>query len=168
MCLPNLFEGKGMKYCLYGLLLGYLLGMMLDKAFGATTGTLNLKGTVPSILSLEISPETVATALPLDTTQTNTKIASVTERSNNKDGYKVTVTSTNQGKLVLDSENYIPYSLTYDNSPVNLAETAEFNNSFTNAGPQEKDVKISYTGAEHSARIAGDYTDTITFTIVAN
>ncbi len=69
-------------------------------SMAATTATLLLKGTVPQVLSIAVTAEPVASNLPLATTQSNTKVASVNERSNSNTGYKVTISSANQGKLV--------------------------------------------------------------------
>lgn len=134
----------------------------------ATNATLFLKGTIPSILSIAVTAETVATSLPLTTSQTATKIATVTERSNNLNGYSVNIVSANLGKLVLNPANYIPYSLTYNNLAVNLsgATGQTFSNSFVSAAAVDKDVKITYTGVSNA--VAGDYSDTLTFTITAN
>jgi hypothetical protein len=147
------------------LLIGCLAILVAIKSFAATTATLQLKGSVPSILEVSVSPETVATSLPLETTQTSTKVGTVTERSNSKTGYKVTVSSTNQGKLVLDATNFVPYTLTYNGNAVNLAGQT-FSYVFTSSAPVQRDVMISYTGNEELA--TGDYVDTVTFTIAVN
>lgn len=145
-----------------------LLLLLSLPTFAATTANLVITGFVPAILSISVAPEIIATTLPLDITQTNTKIATVTERSNNHAGHKVTIVSANQGKLLLDVTNFVIYTLTYNNLPVNLAGTTTFNYVFTNASPQLRDVKISYNGTPNEDMANGSYTDTLTFTIIAN
>lgn len=131
----------------------------------STVATLVLQGIVPAILNISVAAEPIATSLPLDTTQLNTKIATIQERSNNASGYKVQISSTNFGALTNGSES-IPYSLTYDNQNVVLTSPDEFSHSVT--GTNSRDLKISYNGEDNENRESGDYTDTLTFTISAN
>ena len=149
-----------------------LWGLLLFPAisFGATTATLVIKGTIPSILSIDVAAEPIATSLPLTTAQTNTKIATVTERCNSASGYSVSIVSTNLGKLVRNPTNFVNYTLTYNNQSVNLtsANGTTFTNVFTNAAPINKDLNISYSAANENNIVSGDYTDNITFTITAN
>jgi hypothetical protein len=144
--------------------------LLLSNLSHATTAVLNLKGTIPEILEVSVVPEPINLTLPLGTTQVNTKIATFTERSNNLAGYKITVTSQNLGKLVKDANNFVTYTMTYDNQPINLSSAlgSEFNNNFTNAAPKNKDIKINYTGVDESNMVAGDYVDSVTFTITGN
>ncbi len=138
--------------------------------FAATTGNLLLKGTVPALLSIAVTPEPLASTLPLDTTQTDSKVATVNEKSNSNTGYKVNISSTNGGNLVHDSvaSSFINYSLTYDGNAVNLSAGDEFIFSSASSVDTNKDIDISYTGVPHANLIEGDYTDTVTFTISAN
>lgn len=133
----------------------------------ATSGTLLLKGQVASLLSISIAPESVATALDLTTTQSNTKVASVQEKSNSSTGYKVTISSQNLGVLKNGQHSFV-YSLSYSNQALNLSSPVTQTNSASAAVTVNKDVKISYTGVPAEELVAGDYTDTITFTIAAN
>ena len=136
----------------------------------ATTGNLILSGTVPALLSIEVSPEALASSLPLDTTQTDAKVATVNEKSNSNTGYKVNISSANAGSLVHESvtSSFINYALTYDGSSVDLVNGDEFVFSSASAVDANKDIDISYTGVAHENLIQGDYTDTVTFTISAN
>lgn len=136
-------------------------------AHSATVGTLFLKGTVPSILSIEVTPEPLASALPIHQSQSNVKVATVTSRSNSSGGYTVNIQSTNFGYLKRNNgTEALQYTMTYAGTAVNLGNGQDFTHSFTNAAPVDRDVKISYTGTE--ALPAGDYTDTVTFTITGN
>lgn len=133
----------------------------------ATSGTLLLKGQIAQAVSIAVTPESVASALDLTTTQSNTKVATVQEKSNSSTGYKVTVSSQNLGVLKNNQHSFV-YSLSYNGLALNLASPVTQTNSASSAVTVNKDVKISYTGVPADQLVAGDYTDTITFTIAAN
>lgn len=138
--------------------------------FAATTGNLLIKGNVPALLSINVTPEALATSLPLDTTQTDSKVATIHETSNSNTGYQVSISSSNLGKLVHESvgSSYIGYSLKYDGNVVDLASGDTYVFAAANAVSVNKDVEISYTGVAHESLIQGEYADTVTFTIAAN
>lgn len=138
-------------------------------AFAATTGTLLLKGTVAVKVDIDVAAEAIASTLPLSVSQTNTKIASVREKSNSNSGYKVTISSANLSNLKRASGTQLfPYTLKYAGVALNLASPVV--QSYTTAASVNvsKDLTISYTGVPAEDMIAGDYTDTVTFTIAAN
>lgn len=138
-------------------------------AYAATSATLLLKGNVPEIMSIQVSPETLATNLPLSQTQTSAKVAVVQEKSNSNTGYKVTIGSANNGKLVRNTgTEQFPYSLSYNSQTLNLASPVVISNPGASAVTRNRDVAISYTGVPEEQLVAGDYSDTITFTISAN
>ena len=143
---------------------------MTTTAFAATSGTLLLKGVVPRLVSIVVTAETIAANLPLNTTQSNTKVAEVNEKSNSNTGYKVTIASANAGKLVHQSvaSSSVNYTLRYNNSAVNLASAQTITYSSAASVNANRDVDISYTGVPHENLIEGNYQDTITFTIAAN
>ena len=147
-----------------------LITLSTTSAFAATTGNLLLKGTVPAVLSIAVAPEAVASNLPLDTTQTDTKVASVNEVSNSNTGYQVAISSQNLGMLVHDSvtSSSINYGLKYDGAAVDLSSTDTFTFGTAASVDVNKDIEISYTGVPHANLIQGNYTDTVTFTISAN
>lgn len=138
--------------------------------FAATSGTLILKGTVPALLSISVTPEALASTLPLDTTQVDSKVATVNEVSNSNTGYQVSISSANQGKLVHETvgTSSINYSLKYDGSSVNLSTGEDFTYATAASVNANKDLDISYTGVSHGNLIQGDYADTVTLTISAN
>lgn len=137
-------------------------------SFAATSGSLLLKGTIAPILSIAVTPEAIASTLDLTASPSNLKVASVQEKSNSNTGYKVTISSANLGVLKNGSDDSVTYSMSYDGSAVNLASPVVQNHSAAAAVTVNKDVKISYTGRPQDELVAGDYTDTITFTIAAN
>lgn len=95
--------------------------------YASTTGSLQIRGNVPDILSIQVNPEADATNLDLQSDQTDLKVASV-----------------------------------------DLSSSDSFNNSAAAAVAVNKDVTISYTGQDAETMIAGDYEDTVTFSIAAN
>lgn len=138
-------------------------------SIAATSGSLLLKGQVSPVLSITVTPETIAATLPLASSQVDTKVATVNEQSNLFGGYKVKVTSQHGGSLArIGGSELFPYSLKYNGQAVNLASTQTF--PFLNAGITNinKDVTISYTGKSAATMVAGEYTDTVSFEISAN
>lgn len=135
----------------------------------ATTANLQLKGNVPSVVSIAVAAETIATSLPLDVTQNNTRIAKVTEKTNATNGYMVTVESVNKGKLIRSGGNeQFSYILAYNGQGLNLAGPSAISYNSSVKGEQLRDVTISYTGVPSESMVAGDYLDTVTFSIAAN
>lgn len=114
-----------MKKLAFGIL---ATAVISTSAMAATTGDLLLKGTVPALLSITVTPETLASSLPLDTTQTDSKVASINEKSNSNTGYQVAISSANLGNLVHESvtSSSINYSITYDGAAVDLANGDSF------------------------------------------
>jgi hypothetical protein len=148
-------------------LLTALLMTASSASFAGTTATLLLKGTIQQILDISVSADTVASTLDLTTTQAATRVARVTEKSNSNSGYKVTISSANLGKLK-NGAAVFNYTLSYNGSALNLAAPVVQTNSAAAAVTVQKDVNISYTGVPQDQLVAGDYTDTVTFTIAAN
>ena len=147
-----------------------LTALTFTSAYAATTGTLLLKGTVPRLLDITVTPTSIASTLPLNTSQTNTVVASVNEKSNSVSGYKVSISSANAGKLVHQSvtSSSINYSLRYNSAAINLATGQTVTYSSSTPANANRSVDISYTGVAHDLLIEGDYSDTVTFTIAAN
>lgn len=147
-----------------------LITTMTTTAFAATTGTLLLKGIVPRLVNITVTAETIAANLPLETTQSNTKVATVNEQSNSNTGYKVTISSANAGKLVHQSvsSSSVAYTARYNNSAVNLASAQTITYSSSASVNANRNFDISYTGVPHENLIEGNYQDTLTFTIAAN
>lgn len=144
-------------------------------SFAATTANLQLKGVVQDILSIDIAKNgTEADNLNLHETKSNLKLATLTEKSNSKTGYKVTLSSANSGKLVRvngdsskASETFL-YEIDYNNKKLNLNGPKIETYSGAQATSINRDVGISYQARAIDTLVAGDYTDTITFTIAPN
>lgn len=144
------------------------LTALTASSFAATSGTLLLKGTIAPLLSIAVTPEAIASTLDLTASPSNLKVASVQEKSNSNTGYKVTISSSNLGVLKNGSDDSVTYTLSYDDVAINLAAPVVQTHSAAAAVTVNKDVKISYTGRPQDELVAGDYTDTLTFTIAAN
>lgn len=148
------------------LLLTTLLLTTTAISFAATTATLQLKGTIAQVLDISIAAEGVATSLNLTQNASNLKVATLTEKSNSNTGYKVTVSSLNNGKLK-NGTALFPYTLGYNSQQLNLS-SPQTQTYAIGAYNVNKDVSITYTGVAQESLVAGDYTDTVTFTIAAN
>lgn len=137
-------------------------------ALSATQADLILKGVVAPILEISIAHETVASNLDLSQQASNVKVATLTEKTNYAQGYKVKAKSTNGGKLVNTSDalSSVTYSMTYNGA--NMALTSSPSQIFTTnqRGTNTKDLKISYNQPTNLS--AGSYEDTVQFTIEAN
>jgi hypothetical protein len=149
------------------LFIGLTLASLSLSAVAGTTATLLLKGTIAPQLNISVAPEATASALDLTTTQSSTKVATVQEKSNSSSGYKVTISSQNLGVLKNNTHSFV-YVLAYNGSALNLASPITQTQNSSAAVTVNKNVNISYTGVPADQLVAGDYTDTITFTIAAN
>lgn len=138
-------------------------------AFSATQADLILKGVVAPILDISIAHETVASSLDLSQAASAVKVATLTEKSNYAQGYKIKARSVNGGKLVntVDSNSFVNYSLTYNGSsvPLNTSATQVYSTSNLK-GTFTKELKISYSAPSNLS--AGSHEDTVQFTIEAN
>ena len=146
-------------------------------SFAATSGTLTLTGTVPAVLDITVTAQPAASSLDLSVNQANLLVANVTERSNRKPGYTVTLQSANAGSgaafffksadvLNLDM---LTYTLSYGGSAVTLVGGTALITDATAKTPSAgvtKDLRISYSGAA-SFLNQDAYADTLTFTITA-
>jgi len=151
------------------------IAILTQATFAATSGTLTLTGTVSGLIDIVVTPEPVASTLDLSVTQSNLKVASVTERSNKAAGYTVTVSSANAvaasaavATLASANSGTLEYFMKYGGSTVTLAggmATITDATGATSSNGVSKDLTVSYTG--DSGLAEGIYTDTLTFTIAA-
>ncbi|MFV3078160.1 spore coat protein U domain-containing protein [Niveispirillum fermenti] len=125
------------------------------------TGTIQLRGNVAQSCTITVQDQ--GQNLSLKNGENNKTIGSVTESCNAGNGYKITLASTNAGKL--KSGNFeIAYQVNYDGQGGNLNSqmvidraNAQFN--------KKADLKVTIPASEQY--IAGDYADTVTVTIAA-
>lgn len=137
-------------------------------SFAATTGTLSLSGTVAPVTSIVVTPDANASNLPVGSTASALKIATVTELSNDKAGYSVTLSTANGGYLKEASgTDSLAYSLSYNGSAVAFSSgsaTISDVSARTGGAGSAKELDISFASAFLNA---DSYTDTLTFTITA-
>lgn len=142
-----------------------------------TTGSITLRGNVPGILEITVTPLTGYDNLDFATEANDLAIATVTERTNNKAGYQVTIESDNAVTALSDvpffvgddptNTDTLEYAISYDGVPVSLVNgvaTITDSNSKTTGLGIEKTVAISYTGTFLNE---DGYSDTLTFTMTA-
>ncbi len=148
-----------------------ILSMATTTAFSATSGTLLLQGVVAKKVSIDVTPQAIASALDLEVSQTDLKVATVNEKSNSNTGYKVTITSANLGKLKRSGgAEVFSYSLKYGGASVALGTAAGTVISTASAAVANvnKDLNVSYTGVAAETMVEGSYSDTITLNIASN
>ena len=148
---------------------------------GPTTATLLLQGEVAARVSIAVEAEDVAESLDLATDQDDLMVATVTEISNVRAGYTVTLSSANEGRLVGlnantagtsdtgDVEN-VPYTIGYNGADHDLAAGTATITDVSARNVQGNNVTtvpvlLSYTGDPDLG--ADTYQDTLTFTIIA-
>lgn len=156
-------------------------GIVAVTGFAQTTtdsGTLNLTGTVPKIVNINVVADPAASSLDLTQDATDLLVATVTETSNVQAGYTVTVESANAAASGTDSAFFdssasgntdtLDYSLSYGGSAVSFSGGAAAvltdASDKTAASGVTNEVRIAYT-AKHMYN--GTYEDTLTFTIQA-
>jgi hypothetical protein len=141
----------------------------MTNVYSATTCSVLLTGTISK--KLEIATDTAIANLDLTTSAADVAIANISEITNSKTGYKVTVSSTNGGKLNNSSSSeFLAYTLKYGTQTVSLVSSAAITltniTSSTNA-TVVKPLKISYTAPAISLG-EGSYTDSLLFSITSN
>lgn len=148
-----------------------VLGFSVGTARSATTGTITIQGSVPQVLAISVAGVGSYNALDLSSTQTDLTVANVTELSNSRTGYTVTVSSANGGNLVHSTSPTVTlgYTAKYGSSAtLNLGSVATVTDQATpGVHLTTKAFKVSYTGAAAQSMLEGTYSDTLTFTIAA-
>lgn len=136
--------------------------------YGATTGTLNLTGTIASSVAIVVTPDANATGMDLTANQTDMQVAVVTSTSNSVGGYRIDAKDANGStiKHATLADN-VPFTIKYNGVAKTLttSDSAFYTNAVGgNYVGVNHNVTISYTGS--STLTAGSYSDLITFTIV--
>ena len=150
-----------------------MTGLIGAQAFAASTGTLRVSGTVSVVNDLVVTPNgTNNTSLNIIAGESAKNIASVAETSNNGMGYIMQMSSVNAGKLVnaTDATKFTNYTISYNGAsyaapnanPTTIKTVSSLNGLTTQSSPVLTNVTA------YPAAIAGSYSDTVTFSIVAN
>lgn len=152
-----------------GFSLALAMGLHSGVVSAATTGNVILSGAVPQKISIDVAGVSPYSNLDLSATQTDLPIANITEHSNSKTGYTVSVSSLHTGYLVNAVSGSVAYTAKYNGgSTLDLSTSQQITNQGTpgvyNAA---KSFTISYTGAAPETMVEGTYSDTLTFTIAA-
>ena len=150
----------------------YIILLLISSSiYGATTGTIILSGLIPKVVSIVVTGIAPFNTLDLTTTQANLPVANVQEQSNDTSGYQVTASSTNAGLLKNGALGSIAYTAKYNSvsfsltvSPVVITNVL----SSVSVVNVTKPLTISYTGTPAVSLMNGTYSDTITFSIIAN
>jgi len=130
--------------------------------------TLELRVTVEEILEITVDAENVADnmVVSIDDALNELLVGTVTERTNSRTGYTVTIRSENASLLVnSDSSFTIPYTVTYGNEVIDLSGGSKIvvdTTSTTPASGSTREVKVSYTTQDVRADV---YEDILTFVI---
>lgn len=145
------------------------LFLLSFSCFGATVGTLQLKGNVPVNCGITVVPVAKATTLDLLNGETGIAVGNSTEVCNNANGYTISLTSANGGKLVNGSLN-VPYSLKYGNDTVfrNLLTTPALVKTVPNMTSKATAIStILITVPANPNLVNGDYSDIVTITMTS-
>ena len=141
-----------------------------------TSGTLTIQGTVASVVSIAVATVSGYNTLDIANGVTAQTVANITEKCNHKPGYTVTMTSQNAGasggSLFLDDissggsgNDTVPYSLTYNGSPVTFASGSATLTDASGKTPQAGTSKALAVTIAGTWVNAATYSDTLTFTI---
>ncbi len=147
---------------------------------GGTTQsfTLNLTAAIiADTITLSVVPTAAASNLPLNTTQTNLNVGSISITANCQNGYLLKVSSSNGGLLqnttavapVLSTDQ-ISYGLSFAGSALTLSKTATTFKTVSTATLYATStllgsLTMNYSGVSNSSRRAGTYQDVLTFTL---
>ncbi len=151
-------------------LLGFIILFCSVSLFAVDPVSVTLKGTVPGVASLDLSTEAVVSNLDFSDnyTESDLLIGTLTERTNNKQGYTVELESTNGFAFynATVNESFV-YTLKYNGDQISLdasnKSTITDVNSKTTGTGVEKEIRISYTVDFVSPEL---YEDTLTFTMI--
>lgn len=140
-------------------------------AFAASSGTLTLSGTVASVNNIAVTPDgNNNTSLNITAGETGKSVANVIEVSNNPTGYKIQMLSTNGGQLRRTSNDYTTYQVSYDGgsyaAPTTSAQDVKSVSSLSSQTTSTSAVLVKVVAKPNAT--AGTYSDTVTFSIVAN
>ena|ERR1035437_3599133 len=150
-----------------------LMVLIPTLVLASPSGTLVLSGIVAVFNSITITPNgTNNSTLNIASGAADVNVASVSETSNDGLGYKITVQSANGGFLenTTDATKKTAYTLSYDGAAMSSPTTsAVMVKNVSSLTQQTTDVSIvTVTVTALPTALAGTYSDTVTFAIVAN
>jgi len=138
-----------------------------------TSGTLTIQGTVAASASIAVAPLSGYNTLDILDGVSAQNVANITEKTNDKNGYTVTMTSLNAGasgsslflKDTGTGSDTVPYSLTYNGVAVTFSSGSSTLTSTASRTAQAGVVKALAVTIASSWVNAATYADTLTFTI---
>jgi len=124
-----------------------------------------IKGKMETICFVQVK-QTNTNSIDLTKGATSLAVATVGEKCNLSNGFKISITSANAGSLVDTAGNKVPYTIRYDNSGTRALTTATV---LTRTAAQRtvSTKTFSVTVPAKTNAIAGSYADTITVSIAA-
>ena len=148
--------------------------LLPNMASAASTGSLLLSGTVGVVAELAVTPNGSNTSLDILAGESGKSVAAVTESSNNADGYKILMYSSNSGELrhAIDPSKKTGYAISYGGADFVTPPSASAPAIVKSVGSLPalttaiSDVRVSVDAMPTA--IAGTYSDTVVFSIVAN
>ena len=141
--------------------------------YAASTGTLLLSGTVAVVNDIVITPSN-NTTLNILSGEVAKNVGSVAETSNNVLGYKIYMYSNNAGELqhTGDNSKKTTYQVSYGGgsyvTPPLVGSPVQVKNVSSLSGLTTNNSTVLVNVTAYASAISGTYTDTITFSIVAN
>jgi len=156
-----------------------LLFMMVSGGLFAADASLDLSGLITASTSVSFIPTAVASSLTLTADATGLEVGSLTENSNDPDGYTLTAKSTNGFAVFSETgvlkgntggnPDSVTYTMAYGGTvtPFDTTSGLALLKDVTLASPGNvvTAITITYTGS--TILTADTYSDTITFTITA-
>jgi glycine betaine/choline ABC-type transport system substrate-binding protein len=141
-----------------------------------SSSTLVISGTVAPINTVTIASQSGYNSLALASGATAQVVGIATETSNDKLGYKVTLSSANAGSTaqaflkgaITGNTDTLNYSILYNGTAVTLASGSATVTSATGrtvAAGVTKNIAVTFTGTWLTA---DTYSDTLTLTVAAN
>lgn len=144
------------------------LFLLSFSSFAATVGTLQLKGNVPVNCGITVASVAKATTLDLLNGETAISVGNSTEVCNNANGYTISLTSLNGGKLV-DGAFNVPYTIKYGGdtfkSLLTTATVVKTTPSLTAKTTVISSVLV--TVPANPNLVNGDYSDIVTITMTS-
>jgi hypothetical protein len=168
-------EPRGVDLMMKRSILATLVMAAATSTYAASTGTLTLSGNVAAVNDITVTPNgTNNTSLNIMGGESGKNVASVTEVSNDINGYKIQIHSANGGQLQLAGQpsKYTTYQISYAGgsytTPPLSASPVTIKNVSSLSALTSSTSAVAVNVAAYPTALAGTYSDTVTFTIIGN
>jgi hypothetical protein len=150
-----------------------LLGLLLSTTTLATTDSDSVRiiGFVQEVMTVTVTGGNPVFNIIPEVPVSNQNIGTININSNDPDGYKVTLSSNNEGRLVSSKmpDQTIPYTVKYDNSDDIELSTAgvvmEIVNNAATAGQVVRTLTLNINGADSKGSVSDSFSDVISVEI---